>query len=895
MKFAKNKTIATLITLFLVLIITTTSVSLPIANAHSPPWIRPTFTFVAAAPPTIGVGQTNLIVFWSNLIPPTSSGAYGERYNFMVYVTSPDGTNETLGPIISDPVGGGYTQYTPTQLGRYSVVAQMLGIAKMTGEPTPDGKPSTNVNVNDTILPSTSEPTYFTVQQEPIQPYPETPVPTDYWTRPIYGPNRGWYQVASNWLSSGMQVNGSTTNFGYGLGPETAHVLWTRSLWAGGIIDERFADISFESSHYEGMSYSPIVLNGVLYYNVGSHPRFGTYAVDLYTGETIYWRNTTGAYTGRGGGFDAYGAITGEAMNFGQILDIENPNQHGGFPYLWSTTVPDKANTWRLWDAYTGNMLCDIANVSTSGTQFIDKIGSICYVNLVNLGTTNAPNYYMQIWNTTEAIWWRPQYGAGAPKTLLNGSYSTATSTSNTYWMWRPYPNATFDGRNGYSMNVSIASILGPRNTVLNETGTILAVRADDFVIVGTAGRNDDRGLVQGYLRALSLKAGQWGNKLWEISFTPPKASGSNVEMTYEGGTQGVTVNPEDGVFFFWEPVSNQIFCYSLDTGQQLWTYKYAEQFSYYPLRNDIGGFFYNSKFFSTGYTGVIHALNVKTGEELWNWSAPSEGLGESWYPYTPIDVGVVCDGKVYLYTSEHSPSQPLRRDGNVWCVDLETGKLVWKMSSWASGMAIADGTLTVRNNYDNQIYCFGKGPSAITVSAPQTVQSLGSGVLITGTVTDQSPSGRHNVAGSLDFSLKGTPAISDADQEAWMEHLFQGNTLPANAKGVGVSLDTIDPNGNLVHISDVTSDINGNFGYTYTPEVPGTYQIIANFKGSNAYGPSSSTTYLSVIDQVPTSTILPETAIPDNTSTIIGAAVAIIIAIAIVGVILLLAIRKRH
>ena len=166
----KNKTMATLITLFLVLTITATSVLFPITNAHSPAWIRPTFTFVAVAPPTIGVGQNLLIVFWSNLIPPTSSGAYGESYYFSVYVTSPDGTNETLGPIKSDPVGGGYIIYTPTQLGKYSVVAHNPGIAKMTGEPTPDGKPSTNVNVNDTVLPATSEPTYFTAQQDPILP-----------------------------------------------------------------------------------------------------------------------------------------------------------------------------------------------------------------------------------------------------------------------------------------------------------------------------------------------------------------------------------------------------------------------------------------------------------------------------------------------------------------------------------------------------------------------------------------------------------------------------------------------------------------------------------------------------------------------------------------------------
>ena len=126
-----------------------------------------------------------------------------------------------------------------------------------------------------------------------------------------------------------------------------------------------------------------------------------------------------------------------------------------------------------------------------------------------------------------------------------------------------------------------------------------------------------------------------------------------------------------------------------------------------------------------------------------------------------------------------------------------------------------------------------GRGPSATTVSAPQTIPALGASIMIPGTVTDQSPSGRHNVVGSLDFALKGTPAISDADQEAWMEHMFQGNTLPANAKGVPVSLDTIDPNGNLVHIGNTTSDMHGNYGLAFTPEVPGTYQIIATFAGS--------------------------------------------------------------
>ena len=113
----------------------------------------------------------------------------------------------------------------------------------------------------------------------------------------------------------------------------------------------------------------------------------------------------------------------------------------------------------------------------------------------------------------------------------------------------------------------------------------------------------------------------------------------------------------------------------------------------------------------------------------------------------------------------------------------------------------------------------------------------------------------RHNINGDLDFALKGTPAISDDTMDAWMEYMFHQRPKPTNAKGVEVTLDTIDPNGNFVHIGNATSDRNGNFGFAYTPEVPGTYQIIATFAGSKSYGPSSATTYLTVGNEAPTTT----------------------------------------
>ena len=127
------------------------------------------------------------------------------------------------------------------------------------------------------------------------------------------------------------------------------------------------------------------------------------------------------------------------------------------------------------------------------------------------------------------------------------------------------------------------------------------------------------------------------------------------------------------------------------------------------------------------------------------------------------------------------------------------------------------------------------------------------------------------------------------------MEYLFQQRPIPTNAKGVEVKLETIDPNGNLVHIGNTTSDMNGNYGLAFTPEVPGTYQIIATFEGSAAYGPSYSTTYMTVGEACTTNnTISSSNVQPPTEMYIIGVGVAIIIAVAIGFAVTILMLRKR-
>jgi hypothetical protein len=247
------------------------------------------------------------------------------------------------------------------------------------------------------------------------------------------------------------------------------------------------------------------------------------------------------------------------------------------------------------------------------------------------------------------------------------------------------------------------------------------------------------------------------------------------------------------------------------------------------------------------------------------------------------LDVAFIADGKVYAVSGEHSPDDPKEVGAPMACIDIASGQELWKIpfysGHWANNPAIADGIITYLNTYDNQIYAIGKGESATTVSAPQTVVATGTGVMITGTVTDQS-------AGA-----KGTPAIGDAYMDAWMEYLYMQYPIPCDAQGVTVKLTAIDLNGASIDIGTVTSDMSGMFKKMWTPQTEGEYTIVATFDGSGAYTGSYGETAIGVsaATAAPTS----EEA-PAYSTTDIVIIVAVVIAI-LIGLVNLLALRKRQ
>jgi len=908
---------ASLIALILMLTITASLVALPPVNAA----VTYTYThlFVGASPKVVGVGQVTLLIYWTDNIPPDigeqagapggvpigTGGGRAAWENVKLTVTKPDNTTEDFAMPRSDPVGGGYLSYTPTVVGTYYVQAFF-----------PETWKNTTAN-QAYYFAAVSIKLPFTVQQEPVAlTWPETPLPNDYWTRPINSANHFWYELAGNWLGGAHEqppgaAGGTTSNLVTGVGPESPHILWTQQYYVGGIQEERFASIGYQTQHYQGMGFSGLILNGVVHFTPRStaHGNAGWAQLDLYTGEIRYLN------------------YSDTRPSMGQVYNYESGNQHGGFAYLWQTsgvTLPEvvqvphvtqinpgnmsvirtAASTtinrtatpyainvtgtlWKMIDGFTGNTICYIANVSSGGTAVYGKDGSLTYYNTANLGNTTNPDYRLTIWNASYGTMPSSQTGTGA-------------------WQWRP-AGGTFGGANAYlgglaynyvhdgnvfwSLNVSMPSLIGPRNAVLNETATVRAIREGEYAIFATAGRNDERGIAPGWVMAMSLKPGQEGKWLWESTITtPPAGSVARNETVSMTG-----VYPESGVVTYSSAKLLQRWGYNMTTGALIWTSAPENQFQYYGFSQNV----YNGLLYSFGYSGEIRAYNLTTGAIPWIYNCTTVGIESAYGGNYPEGIAEVCDGKLYLTNGEHSPTQPLMRGPNLRCINATTGEEIWKLLGYWGGMSptsynsiMADGIFVGLNYMDMQLYGIGKGPSATTVSAPQTVPSLGSSVTITGTVTDQSPSGKRNTNGDLDFVLKGTPAISDADMEAWMEYKFMQQAYPANAKGVEVTLTAIDPNNNYITIGTTTSDAAGNYGLAWTPEVPGTYHIIATFAGSKAYGGSYSTTYMTVGEAPPEPiTPEPEPPLPPFEMYTLYATIAIIVAVAIATLLLL---RKK-
>jgi hypothetical protein len=881
---------AILIAAILTLSMTASIILQPTVNAHTPPWTVVSYAYMIVAPNPVGVGQTVAVVMWIDCpLPGAVLGNGIRRANYMLTITKPDGKVSTqTWENITDPTGLQYYQYTPDQVGNYTLKFSYPG-QNYTWTSSTSG--ANTIYTGDIFL-AASKTTTLTVQQEPIPAAIDSyPLPTNYWTYPIEGQNTNWYTIASNWLGVPYIVGAvvSSANPGAyqpdGSAPNSAHIMWTKPIQYGGLVGGNDTAVPGEM-WYGGLSYNPrfnnpIIMQGTLFYqepfgNSGS----GGYlvAVDLQTGQEL-WRVNASA--------------TGVSLvpSFGYIYTLENPNQHGslsnGLLVASTTSYPGLGTVWKGYDPRTGVLTTmNVTNVP-GGTAVAGPSGEYLIYAVTNLGTTTNPKWYLSQWNSSDVF----------------GNIFGLVATSPSGW-YSGTENASLPSC--YDWNISLPTLSGTGWSIVSAArGAVPLVSLGNMMLLvqGTFGGHAGEGLGAtpistdpANITAISLRPGTIGQVLWTKTYQP--APGNNTRMI-------VCWDPSNGVFVFGDKESFTFYGYSLADGSQLWgptvlTNDFTSDYNYMyvSLENIAYG-----KMYHYGYSGILGCYDDKTGNLLWTYGNGGEGNStlsglQTAYGRYPIFLGTIADGKVYLVSVEHSPNSPLYKGAELRCINATDGTEIWAIMNWGNQIsgaevAVASGYLTTLNSYDAQIYCYGMGPSQTTVTAPDVGVTTATPITIRGTVMDISAGTKQNQQ-AADFP-NGVPCASDDSESAWMEYVYMQKPMPTNATGVPVTLSVIDSNGNYRQIGNTTTDASGTYSFSWTPDIPGKYTVIATFAGSNSYWGSSAESAFTASAAPATASPYPVVNLPPTEMYFTISTVAIIIAIAIVGAVLaLLMLRKR-
>lgn len=834
MKVSKKATIIILAALLTTIVFPLTTQSADAADAKN------TYAFIGAMPNPVGKGQTLIL----HVGIPDALQKDGDSWKgITVTVTRPDNTTETLNAPDTDSTGSTGVLYTPTMAGTYyfqtHFPAQWYNYSGYNFYLGMVVTSSTYYEASD------SEKLAVEVLEEAIPYYPGLPLPTEYWTRPINAQLREWYQIGGNWLTPTPVLPIDNLYAPDNQGPESPHILWARPLGdmmgglAGGVDQTGYGT----GDAYEGKMNGQIIIGGVFYYNKydSNQPQQEVTAIDLHTGEEQWTKSLNGR------------------LAFGQVVRASTMNYQGDFSYIFTTSgggYSGLPESWHAYDALTGDWKFNMTNVPSGvpssfagSTNYYGPHGEILRYNI-------AQNRLTQ-WNSTAAV-----ISGNAGMTSAWGSQVSGESI-----------NAQ---AKGFDVNVTVPTGL---------TGSVRLANPLDRIVGADVTQQ------QVTIWALSLAPGQEGTLLYKKTWNAPTEWLSG-NLTISWAAASLT----DNVAVVWARETQQYYGFSLTTGNFLWGP--SERQHYLSIFDLVTTINYGCVI-STGCSGVTYCYNATTGERLWSLTAED--------PYTEFTIGndwwmqqqFIADGKVYIGQVEHSGNQPLPRGAPFLCIDIATGDIVWKMDGgfrstcWGGKAIIGDSIIALQDTYDQRIYAIGKGPSRTTVNAAPKVTQNGGSIVIEGTISDISP-------GTEDYALRarfpdGVPVVSDESMGQWMKYVYMQFERPINVTGVPVTLYVLDANENYREIGSATTDANGFYSLSWTPDIDGKYTVYAIFAGSDSFYPSHSVTAFNVDPESPTASPQPTQSPSMADLYFLPAVVAIIVTIVLVGVFLAFFLKKQQ
>ncbi len=663
----------------------------------------------------------------------------------------------------------------------------------------------------------------------------------DYWTRPISPENREWYTISGWYPWSGIYyyANGRMlypSNYRYTAyvqAPETAHVVWRRQGAISGLVGGDTYTYSQSSGGgtptiiYAGRCYQSITKVASVLVN-GTYvdqPTTAWQCYNLRTGE-VYWE-ITGLSTN-----DMPTEVLVETPGASTVAGAESTSYSIS---LVALTNPSSTQPGRLikYNPYTGALTSNVT-CQPVGVQ-------VCRPGLVSPGGELGSR-------------------------LFNLSYVYSLQTVNTSLRYLIKWDA--------------------RGTSANFTTRIISNVTTDIRSTSLGGVDYEAGI---------CISPNWANPpgpQWCIGYNNTAYDLNTGKQIWNYATNDTLV---DNVQTLSSPVADRgkfalamqnlhWSCWDARTGTKLWDsepadYPWGTWWAYATASYD----FNESKgaIIACAYDGV-YAFDWDNGKILWKYSTGPSVPFEGPYGTNPFFTGVrIADGKIYAYSGEHSPGQPVTRGWTLNCIDAATGKGLWQITGPMSPGAVADGYLTASDSYDGYMYVFGKGKSATTVTAPNTAVPKGTGIVISGSVLDLSP------------AQPNTPCVESASVATQMEYLHMQHPIDGiwhnlTITGVPVTLTAIAADGSVIDIGTTTTNgYYGNFGYTWTPPDEGQYTVMASFDGDGSYGSSAGACTVSVGSApsvAPTVTQQAEQAAVDNSmllyAILAGVVIAIILAV---------------
>jgi hypothetical protein len=650
--------------------------SIPLPTGVTPDYEVATHAYMGVRPNPVGVDQTFLVNLW--VTPATHVARY--LSNYTVTIEKPSGTDV----VKLDSYRGDATawfEYIASEVGTWRLKFDFPGGYFPPGNYTvyPGafvGPQENSFTESCYYQPSSTDWIELTVQEDQVLSWPPSPLPTDYWTRPVSPENREWWPILGNFPPTGVVGGGSNwpadTNIymnddydyvPYTQAPNTSHVVWKRQDAIAGLIGGTMGQLSLTGRGntptivYDGRCYDTYtkVVDGVTT-NVWM-------CYDLRTGEE-YWEKTdvsqipTYLFYGTlaratvpGGG--AYpGLVEAELMYIGQGRIIR-------------------------YDPWDGHVTFNMSIAPLSG------ITSNAYYNTYP--------FFLTVQNLGGGEYRLINWTIAAEHVAMGYQYEFSLGViSNISWPWSNLGQS----QDYESMIAFDASPITPPavgawdGTRVRAVDMLTGVELwdkevpDSIFSSSTAVADHGMGacaMRDGYWMAWNLRTGNlaWKSEVvdlpWGIWW--PYSVASAYGMIYDGCYAGV-------------------YAFNWTNGDIVWNYK-----DYSPP-------------YETPYNGE----------------------------YSFRGNNIIADGKVYTYNTEHTQTQPYTRGWSIHCIDAYTGEGIWKMVGEMVPGTIADGYLTAGSSYDGYLYVFGKGKSATTVTAPDTSVPRGTTLLIRGTVLDQSP-----------------------------------------------------------------------------------------------------------------------------------------------------------